>query len=107
MSDFVDVFEDWLTQTVQVRPLLGSTAEGVTFGALVTLDEVGVEDARRLVRDSDGREVVSETTLYVPPGKAAVKPGDEIILASRTATVIRVADFEPFGLFDHRVVNLT
>lgn len=107
MSDFVDVFDEWLTQSVQLRPLLGSTAEGVTYGAIVDVDEIAIEHARRLVRGTDGREVISETTLYVPEGKPTMKPGDEVIIGDTTATVIRVADFEPFGLFDHRVVNLT
>lgn len=107
MSDFDDVFDDWLTQSVAVRPLLGSTAEGVAFGDLVTVEGIAVEHSRRLVRDSDGREVVSETTLYVPGGKPAFSPGDEVVIGARVSTVIRVADFEPFGLFDHKVVNVT
>lgn len=107
MSEFDDLFDEWLTQTIGHKPLLGSSAEGVQFGALANIDDIGVEHARRLVRDSDGREVVSETTLYVPADKPTMKPGDEIVIGARTSTVIRVADFAPFGLFDHRVVNLT
>ncbi|QYC54351.1 head-to-tail stopper [Microbacterium phage Pickles13] len=107
MSDFADIFDEWLTQTVMLRSLLGMTAEGPKHADPVPVDEIAVEHARRLVRDSDGREVVSETTLYVPDGKAAFATGDEVIIGGVTATVIRVADFEPFGLFDHKVVNLT
>lgn len=107
MSDFTAIFGDWLTQSVGLKVLVGQSAEGVVHADAVTVDEVAVEDARRLVLDSDGRQVVSETTLYVPAGKAAMSPGDIVVLASREATVIRVADMAPFGLFDHRVVNLT
>jgi len=107
MSDFDDIFDDWLTQTITLQPLLGSTAEGVKHGPAVPVDDIAVEHARRLVRDSDGREVVSETTLYVPSGKPTFSTGDLVTIAGATSTVIRIADFEPFGLFDHRVVNLT
>lgn len=107
MSDFTDIFGDWLTQTVALRALLGQTAEGVAHGDPVSVDDVAVEHARRLVRDSEGRQVVSETTLYVPAGKPVMRPGDIVVLGSGETTVIRVADMAPFGLFDHRVVNLT
>ena len=107
MSDFADIFDEWLTQSVALRVLLGNTAEGAKHADAVPVTDVAVEHARRLVRDSDGREVVSETTIYVPDGKPTFSPGDEVLVSGRVATVIRVADFEPFGLFDHKVVNLT
>lgn len=107
MSDFDDIFDEWLTQGVALRVLLGSSAEGVRHADPVNVDGVAVEHARRLVRDAEGREVVSETTIYVPEGKPTFSPGDEVIIAARASTVIRVADFAPFGLFDHKVVNLT
>lgn len=107
MSDFADLFDEWLTQSVDLRSLLGNTAEGPKHADAVPVTEIAVEHARRLVRDSEGREVVSETTLYVPDGKPTFKPGDEVVVDGANAVVIRVADFEPFGLFDHKVVNLT
>lgn len=107
MSDFADVFGDWLTQAVTLRSLLGVTADGPTHAAPVPVAGVAVEHTRRLVRDSDGREVVSEATLYVPDGRPTFRPGDEVNIGGALATVIRVADFEPFGLFDHKVVNVT
>lgn len=107
MSDFADIFDEWLTQTVTLRSLLGMTAEGPKYADAVPVDEIAVEHARRLVRDSEGREVVSETTLYVPDGKPTFSTGDEVTISGAKAVVIRVADFEPFGLFDHKVVNLT
>ena len=107
MSDFADIFDDWLTQSVTLRSLLGNTADGPKHADPVPVEDVAVEHARRLVRDSDGREVVSETTLYVPDGKPPFRPGDEVRIGDAVSVVIRVADFEPFGLFDHKVVNLT
>lgn len=106
-TDFADVFADWLTQTVTRQTLLGNTANGPKHGDPVPVTDVGVEHARRLVRDSDGREVVSETTLYVPAGSPAFTTGDLVTYDGGVSTVIRVADFAPFGLFDHVVVNLT
>lgn len=108
MSDFEDLFDEWLTQSVSIEPAQGGSMEGVTFGAAVPFADVAVEHARRLVRDADGREAVSETTIYIPAGRPAVKAGDRVTLGDGSiATVIRTADFSPFGLFDHKVANLT
>ena len=106
-TDFADIFADWLTQTVTRQTLLGNTANGPKHADPVPIEDVGVEHARRLIRDTDGREVISETTLYVPPDKPAFALGDLVTHDGGVATVLRVADFAPFGLFDHVVVNLT
>lgn len=113
MSDFEDIFADWLVHNVTVRPYLGSGVEGAQFGepVLIGLGGVGelmVDDKRRLIRASDGNEIVSETTLYV-----SVDARPHFALHSlveledgRETTVERIAPMEVYGLFDHVVVNL-
>lgn len=117
MSEFEDVFGDWLTHVVVVEPYLGAGIEGVSYGAPQQIggDESSIADAelmverkRRLIRSSDGNEIVSETTLYVSHAAAAAFPlhsrvtldGDEV------TTVERVAPMDVYGLFDHVVVSL-
>lgn len=100
--------EDFFVHTVTVEPLTGSGGEGDVFAAPVTM-ACFVEDDRRLVRGPDGREVISETTLYAPAGTTSLQPGSRITLASRVATVIAAAvlDGGALGLPDHVVANLT
>lgn len=112
MSDFTEVFGEWLAGDVSLRRMLGQSAEGVVHGdpiPVVDQDGVGVavEHKRRLVLDSQGRQAISETTIYAPAGTPEMSPGDIVVIGTVEATVIRTADMAPFGLFDHRVVNLT
>lgn len=115
-TDFAEVFDDWLVGVVTVQPYTGASMEGAHFGearivggdaSAVPGAEIIVEPKRRLIRNSDGNEIVSETTLYV-----SVEARDEFPLHSRvtlqdgTTTVERVQKLDVYGLFDHTVVNL-
>ena len=51
--------------TVRVRDLLGSGGMGATYGPSRILP-AEVRDEQRLVRDKDGREVVSSSQVTVP-----------------------------------------
>lgn len=118
MSDFADVFGDWLTHVVVVEAYQGAGMEGATFAAPVTLGgenseiegvEIMLEPKRRLIRSSvDGNQIVSETTLYVTNAGASSFPlHSRVTLPSgEQTTVERVATGETYGLFDHMVVNL-
>lgn len=107
MSEFGEIFADWLTHTVTLRPKVGHGIEGVIQGSDVPLEGVMVERARRLIRTSDGRESISETTLYIPSGLPHVQDGDQILIdGDPPATVQKVAPMDVYGLFDHTVVNL-
>lgn len=53
------------TQTVSVETYLGTGTTGPKYAAPVTV-ACFINDARKLVRDSTGSEVVSETTIYAP-----------------------------------------
>jgi hypothetical protein len=114
---FSDVFSDWLTHTVVVERYLGVGIEGALFDTPIIVGgdsseingaEVMIEPTRRLIRSSDGNEIVSETTLYV-----SAQARDIFVMHSRVelpngtiSTVERVAELDVFGLFDHLVVNL-
>lgn len=75
-------------QDVQVEPYQGSGAYGDVFGLPVTVRAI-VEASRRLVRDRDGQQVTSNTTLYCDLATAA-PAGSRITLADgRVSTVIQ------------------
>lgn len=108
MSEFSDLFGEWLNHTVTLRPKAGHGAEGVVQGSDVPLEGVMVERKRRLIRTSDGRESISETTIYLPAEVTSpISDGDQIVIdGDPPATVQKVAQMDVYGLFDHRVVNL-
>lgn len=62
-----DVPAAWFSETVEVEAYTGEGAYGPVFGAPVTL-AANISGSRTLVRNGDGDEVVSETTLRLPPG---------------------------------------
>lgn len=81
---------DFQATEVTVVPFAGTGANGDVFGPAVTR-QVVVSDARKLVRDGTGQQVVSETTLFDDPDQAATYPPDSVItLPTRTARVILV-----------------
>lgn len=101
--------EDFYVHTVAVRTLTGSGAWGDTYE-----DHAGVrcfvDDSRTMVRDEQGTEVVSSSTLTCPVEYAGIfAPGSTVALPHREATVIGVAHAEsgPLDLPDHIEVALT
>ena len=56
-----------LPHKVRVRPHVGSGAYGDVYGDPQVVERANVESTRRLVRNKDGREVVSSTTVYMEP----------------------------------------
>ena len=104
-----DELEDFYDKTVTVRTYLGAGAWGdeweTTEGVRCFTDET-----RTLVRDGQGAEVISETTLTAPPEYAPwFTPGSEVVLPTRTAFVIKagVADEGTLGFPAHVEVALT
>jgi hypothetical protein len=107
MSDFADIFDDWTTESVVIRDVVGGSMEGTKHDAPRVLAGVYVERARRLVRGSDGREIVSETTIYVPPGKVVPTEGARVDYTDGThSVVVKVAQHALDDVFDHAVVNV-
>jgi hypothetical protein len=79
-----------LQHTVTIEPYQGNGANGPVYGAPVTV-KCFRDDKRRLVRGSNGSQVVSESTVYCLPGTVA-PPESRINLGTRVATVITSAD---------------
>ncbi|WP_336214386.1 hypothetical protein [Nonomuraea sp. LPB2021202275-12-8] len=78
---------EWLLQhEATIEPYLGDGAYGPVWGPPVTVRCL-VDDERRLVRDEQGLEVVSDTTLYLPPGTVC-PAGSKVTTGGRTITVI-------------------
>lgn len=89
--------------TVTVTPYLGEGAYGPSYGDPVTVD-CRVTYERKLVRATDGDEVVSESTIYVlptlPDGSRAVDvfaAESAVTHEGRSARVIGVAPHRGMG----------
>lgn len=96
-----------LVHTVVTRRYLGAGPAGAVLAAPDTITCM-VEDARRLVRDDNGREVVSETTIYHQLSDAEIPAESEVDVNGRTTTVIKARRCDGGGLPtpDHWEVNL-
>ncbi|GAB3224128.1 hypothetical protein GCM10027447_12430 [Glycomyces halotolerans] len=83
--------EEWLQHTVTVEPREGAGANGPVYGAPQEL--VGfLEESRKLVRDTEGNQVVSESTFYTDPGPT-IPPRSRATLPSGDVTfVIKAAN---------------
>jgi len=93
----------WLPHRVTVRPFQGVGGAGPVYGDPHDLDPadgrgVYLEDAREVVIDSEGTEVVSNTRFFcqfadAPPEKSVVTVWVGTAF-EREAPVVRVARFE-------------
>ncbi|MGI5162650.1 hypothetical protein [Microbispora sp. CA-102843] len=95
-----------LVHTVSVEPLTGEGPFGPAFGDPVEV-RCFVDEKRSLVRDNEGAEVVSSTTVFMP--LATVCPvGSRVTVNDRTTTVLASSRRDGGGLPvpDHLEVNL-
>lgn len=95
--------------TATVETLLGAGAYGDQFAAPVTVP-CFAEAARKVVRQTSGEQVVSESTVYCDVSYAALFLTDsKVTVSGATARVIRTNTNDSAGLQlpDHVVVNLT
>lgn len=102
---------NWYVHMVTVETYEGSGAYGPAY---TTAEQVRcwLEDGNKLVRDSEGNEVVSSTELFVPLAQASLfTVGSRVTLPSgRTASVLSAATFDSGSLnlgLDHAEVALT
>ncbi|WP_431928521.1 hypothetical protein [Nonomuraea jabiensis] len=78
---------DWLLRhEASIEPFEGDGAYGPIYGAAVTVKCL-VDDERRLVRDAQGAETVSDTTIFFPPGTRCPE-GSRVTVNGRVTTVI-------------------
>lgn len=78
------------TQTVSVETFLGIKNSRPSYASPVTV-ACFVNDSRKLVRDQNGAEVVSETTLYAPLAAVGTfAAGSRVTVHGATSTVLCV-----------------
>jgi hypothetical protein len=107
MQEFESVFSDWLSHTITVETFDGTGFDGATYLAPVTVSNCMVEKVSRLVRNSSGNEVVSETTIYATPDQASLfTEHTRISVGDYQSTVIKIEVMDVFGLPGHVVVSL-
>lgn len=109
MSTTDELSEFWVHE-VTVKTVIGTGAYGPVYAAPVTVSCFAT-DKRRLVRNSEGKEIISETTLNGPTAHALVwTPGSLVTLPSgREATVITCSSHTSgdLDLPDHAEATLT
>ena len=103
----------FFVHTVTVETRKGAGPKGDVYAAPVTLgpqteNGVLVDDSVKLVRNSDGDEVVSNTQIAGPLSILPLfTPGSKVTTATRTARVISANLADVAGLPQHVVVTLT
>lgn len=98
----------WLRHQVTVEPYLGDNGYGPQYGDSVTV-RCFLEEKTRLVRDPDGREVTSSSTVYCRLDAVDAPPESRVTLPDgRKTTVIDQARHDGGGLPlpDHLEVQL-
>ncbi|MFD1940535.1 hypothetical protein ACFSKW_54680 [Nonomuraea mangrovi] len=85
-----------LRHTVEIEPFEGEGPFGPEFGTAVT-ERAFVDEKRRLVRDAEGAEVVSETTVYMRLA-ATCPAGSRVTVNGRTSYVITASRRDGGGL---------
>lgn len=88
----------FLVHSVTVKPAAGETSTGQAYATPFPL-QCFRQAKRRLVRDSDGNEVLSTLTLVAAPGQAAtIPPGSQVTWSGGTTTVVASIDQDSGGL---------
>ena len=106
MSALTDAFGDWMTSTVTVATNKGAGAYGPDLAEPVAVVGVMVSDKRRFVRNSEGNEVISETSILADLEHLPKFPGgSEVTLPNGTTTTVITAATDPL-MFDALVVSL-
>ena len=107
----MDDVPDWFVHTVQVETLQGAGAAGPVYSAPVAV--AGFLDGKvSLVRNTDGEQVVAQSTFYCSLADGArFTPDSRVTLpAGRRCQVITVNTMDAGGLLDgveHTAVTLT
>lgn len=103
----------WFVHTVTVEPFQGSGAYGEIFAAPVILappNGCWVDNARKVVRNKDGIEVVSETTIATSTANFPLFPPDSRVTINGVVSRVIKANNGDSGSLnlptDHLEVNL-
>lgn len=114
MSEFNDLFDEWgldsegIPLPLTVQTCTGQGSQGPILGEPVSLPGLPQIPQERLVRNSDGAEVVSSTAVY-----ADLSLSDHFTLNSvvtpasgRPARLLTISRPDTFGLFGFLVLNI-
>lgn len=83
-----DPLEQWWNTPVTVERFTGRGPSGDIYSTPTT--EVGfVDDTDKLVRGTDGQQVVSSSRVYLPPTTVVVPVGSRVTLAANFGTARR------------------
>ena len=95
-----------LGHTASIEPYRGETGTGPAYGPAATTP-CFADDQRKMVRGPDRREVLSQTTLYLPLDTDC-PVGSRVTVGGRTTTVLAALRRDGGGLPtpDHLEVNL-
>lgn len=106
MGGIPEVLYKLAGEDVTIEPYLGAGGAGDVYGPAVTV-RVIVDDKRKLVRNAQGDQVVSETTLFCPLD-TDVPTDSRVILRGRETTVITAGrlDGQQLPVPSHLEVNL-
>lgn len=101
---------DMYVHTASVETYQGTNADGADLYATAVNIACYAEGQRRVVLNSDGEQIVSETTLYADPASSAkFAPLSRVTVLGGTSRVIRVNTFSSgdLDLPDNIAVALT
>lgn len=93
MAGIPQFLYDRMGKQVTIKPFAGVSGNGSdTYGPDVVLTAI-VDDTRRLIRDAQGNQVISETTIMVPLG-TNVPLKSQVVLPSRTTVALSVLEID-------------
>lgn len=101
---------DWYVHTAQVEMFLGTNGYGEDIFAAPVVVVCFLDEARKLVRDKTGAQVVSENTLATYPVSAPLfTPDSRVTVNGAESRVIKTktGDSGALDLPDHIEVALT
>ncbi len=86
-----------LTQTASIYPPEGQTAHGVQYEQAPVIVDCYAEPRRRKVRDRNGAEIISNTTVILPAGTSC-PTGSLVTVGDVTGEVADLDDVSAPGL---------
>lgn len=107
MSEYEEVFGDWLTTTLQVETFQGPGVKGPVLAAAAPVDRCMVNYKNRLVRASETEERVSDAQITTVLEHAeAFKPESRVTLpdGQKRTVLSRAVDDEGLPLAHVRVI---
>lgn len=87
--------------TVDWQHVIGTNSKGKVYSPPQSLPEVQIVDKRKLLRSTNGAEIVSDSQIYVNLGDAELEEGDLVTIWKGTYRE-RTAKVESINTWDAR-----